>query len=115
MLDGTIISNNRTTPFRFPAASAGGAASSQTFTITNHGTAPLTLTGLVLPPGFALHSVFPDSIAAGVSAPLTIDLATDQAGEKFGSIQFATNDPDAPTFTFNVAGTVSGTASPGVR
>jgi murein DD-endopeptidase MepM/ murein hydrolase activator NlpD len=110
---GAPISDNRTTAVDFGSVGQGGTASSQTFVINNHGTAPLTLSGLLLPPGFALNGSFPTTVAAGASANLTIDLTTTTVGSKFGSLQFTTNDPDTPTFNFNISGTVSGSPPAG--
>jgi autotransporter-associated beta strand protein len=106
------ISDNRTTAWDFGTAALGSAAVSQTFTINNHGTAPLALSNLILPPGFALSGALPGSIAAGGTDTFTVNLTTDRAGAKFGAIQFTTNDPDTPTFRFNVSGAVTGAAPP---
>jgi murein DD-endopeptidase MepM/ murein hydrolase activator NlpD len=108
--NGSDISDNRTTAFDFGSAAQGGAAVSQIFTINNVGSAPLGLSGLALPPGFALHGSFPSSILPGSSSSFTIDLTTAVVGSKFGAIQFSTTDPDSPTFNFNVSGTVTGSS-----
>src|SRR4029079_9699150 len=109
----SAIITNRTTPWDFGSVAVGGAPPSQTFAITNFGTAPLNLSNLALPPGFALSGAFPTTLAAGATANLTINLTTNTPGYKFGAIQFKTNDPDRPTFNFNIAGTVTGAAPAG--
>jgi murein DD-endopeptidase MepM/ murein hydrolase activator NlpD len=108
--NGSDISDNRTTAVDFGSTAAGSAAVSQTFTVNNVGSAPLTLSGLTLPPGFALNGTFPSSVAAGGSSTFTVNLTSSAAGSKFGAIQFSTTDPDSPTFNFNVSGTVTGAA-----
>ena len=106
----TLISDSRTTAHAFGSAALAGAWISKTFTIENHGTNTLNLSNLALPPGFALKAAFANSVAVGASMPFTVDLDTSRAGEKFGAIQFTTDDPDAATFNFNVSGTVTGAA-----
>src|SRR5262249_43501640 len=56
---------------------------------------------------------FPSSIAAGSTASFTVQLASTVVGSQFGQITFQTNDPNAPTFGFNVSGTVTGTPPAG--
>jgi hypothetical protein len=55
----------------------------------------------------------PSTIAASGTANLTVNLTTSAVGFKFGAVQFTTNDPDTPTFNFNVSGTVTGSAPAG--
>jgi hypothetical protein len=81
--------------------------------VQNLGYAPLNLGNLMVPSGFSLVGPFPTSIAAGSSAQFTLQLDTGYAGAKFGQVRFDTNDPDAPTFNFNLKGTVTGSAPSG--
>src|SRR5262249_10216426 len=78
------------------------------FTIDNIGSTPLTTSGLSLPPGFTLTGSFPATVAAEASATFTLELSTAAGGPQFGQVTFQTNDPDAPTFGFNVSGVVTG-------
>ncbi|HEY1376237.1 MAG TPA: peptidoglycan DD-metalloendopeptidase family protein [Gemmataceae bacterium] len=109
---GGIVLDRRTTPYDFGTPAQGTAAPTQTFTVNNHGAATLTLSNPILPPGFSLVAL-PASIPAGGSAQLTLRMDTSVVGAKFGAVQFNTNDPDTPTFHFNVSGTVTGSAPAG--
>lgn len=111
--DGTVIIDNRTTPIDFGSVAVGAMSPTQDISIVNHGTSPLTLSDLRLPPGFALVSEFPSSIAPAASAALTIALDTAKPGAVFGAVQFATNDPDSPIFNFHISGTVTGSPAAG--
>jgi murein DD-endopeptidase MepM/ murein hydrolase activator NlpD len=114
VLDGsTIIDDHRTTADDFGAAALGDAAPSRTYTIQNTGTSELDLLNLSLPPGFSLNGTFPTAVAAGDTATFTVNLDTTRAGDKFGSIQFTTNDPESSTFNFHVSGTITGAAPAG--
>lgn len=104
----TYLLDERTTPLDFGTASLGGTPPQRTFSVRNHGYAPLTLGGLVLPPGFALVGAFPPSVAPGATATFTVRLDTARAGVKFGQLRFTTNDPDEGVFNFNLEGTVIG-------
>jgi hypothetical protein len=107
------ILDDRTTPIDFGSVARGGSGPELSFTIENIGSAPLTTSGLSLPPGFVLDGAFPASIPAGSAASFTIQLASGAVGPQFGQVTFQTNDPDAPTFGFNVSGAVTGTPPDG--
>jgi murein DD-endopeptidase MepM/ murein hydrolase activator NlpD len=108
---GVITLNHRTTPYDFGYSQANNP-SPITFNILNHGGANLTLSNLVLPPGFSLVGALPTNIAPGSSANLTLQLdANVYEGDKFGAVRVDTNDPLNGTFTFNVAGTAQGSVN----
>jgi murein DD-endopeptidase MepM/ murein hydrolase activator NlpD len=107
------IPDERTTPIDFGSVSQGGTGPQQTFTINNHGYAPLTTGNLVLPAGFSLVGSFPASVAAGASADFTVRMDTAAVGARFGALRFDTNDADEGTFNFLLKGTVSGTPPAG--
>jgi murein DD-endopeptidase MepM/ murein hydrolase activator NlpD len=106
-----ILLDERTTPVDFGSVAQGGTPPAQTFTIVNHGTADLTPTNLVLPPGFSLVGSLPATVAGGASATFTVQLDTTVIGAKFGALRFDTNDPLVGTYNFNLSGTVTGTAT----
>jgi murein DD-endopeptidase MepM/ murein hydrolase activator NlpD/Ca2+-binding RTX toxin-like protein len=108
----TYIVDGRTTPIDFGSIPTG-VTTSRTITVANHGSAPLTLSNLVLPPGFSLQGAFPSSVNAGASASFTVQLNSTVAGRKFGTLQFNTNDPEEGVFNFNFEGNVTGTAPAG--
>lgn len=109
----TYILDDRTTPIDFGTAAQIGSVPALAFTVQNIGSTPLTTSDLSLPPGFALVGSFPATIAAGASATFTIQLTASAVGPQFGQVTFQTNDPNAPTFGFNVSGTVNGTPPAG--
>ncbi len=111
----TDILDDRTTPIDFGTVGQAGSGPELSFTIENIGSVPLTTSGLSLPPGFALVGSFPASVAAGSTASFTVQLASSAVGPQFGQVTFQTNDPDAPTFGYNVSGAVTGTAPAGAR
>jgi murein DD-endopeptidase MepM/ murein hydrolase activator NlpD len=110
---GVIALDERTTPYDFGSAAQGATPPTLTFNLTNHGSAALTTSNLVLPPGVSLAGTFPSSVAAGGSAPFTVQLDTAVVGPKFGAIRFDTNDPLIGTYNFNLTGTVTGSAPVG--
>src|SRR5262249_38328439 len=70
--------------------------------------ATLTTSGLSLPTGFALVGSFPSTILSWASASFMVQLSSTAVGPQFGQVTFRTNDPNVPTFGFNVSGMVSG-------
>jgi hypothetical protein len=105
----TNVINHRTTPIDFGTSAT---AQSLDFTVQNIGSAALTLSALTLPPGFSLVGTFPSSEAAGTSATFTLRMDATPVGAKFGAVSFTTNDPNAPTYSFNIAGTITGGPDP---
>ena len=78
----------------------------KTFTISNTGTADLTLSNLSLPTGFSLVSGFTSPVAPGNSTTLVVRLTAAAAGNYSGSLSFNTNQVGANPFTFTLTGTV---------
>jgi murein DD-endopeptidase MepM/ murein hydrolase activator NlpD len=105
---GPIVPNGRTTPVDFGTVAPGSTPPQRTFTVSNLGSTALTLSNLVLPSGFTLVGSFPSSIAVGGSATFTIQMATSSSGTDAGILSFNTNDPSAPSYSFDVKGVVSG-------
>jgi archaellum component FlaG (FlaF/FlaG flagellin family) len=81
----------------------------KTFTISNTGSAALTLNPdlLVVPDGFSVVAPFATSVAAGASTTLVLELDATQAGSYSGDVSFADNDPNNDPFAFTVTGTVN--------
>jgi murein DD-endopeptidase MepM/ murein hydrolase activator NlpD len=105
---GTYVPNGRTTPLDFGTVAVGSPPPQRVFTISNPGSATLTLSNLVLPAGFSLVGSFPSSVPVGATATFTVQIATDTSGTDAGMLQFNSSDPNAPTYRFNIKGTVSG-------
>jgi murein DD-endopeptidase MepM/ murein hydrolase activator NlpD len=105
---GAIVGNGRVTPIDFGSASPGASAPSLLFTVNNIGSAPLSLSNLTLPAGFALVGSLPGPIAAGGSASFTVQLDTASSGLKTGILSIQTNDPHVPVYSFAVSGIITG-------
>lgn len=93
----------------FPSTSVG-APVTQVFTIDNLGTADLTLDSgaLLLPAGFSVESPFAETVVAGASTSLTIQLDAATEGTFSGQVSLTSNDSDENPFAFQVSGDVSG-------
>jgi hypothetical protein len=95
------------TPVSFAYGSVtDGQTKSQTFTLTNTGTASLTISQLsVSGTGYSLSGlVTPSTIAAGASATFSATFAPTTAGSLPGTITIASNAPSSPT-TVSLTGT----------
>ncbi|MCU0417471.1 MAG: glycosyl hydrolase family 8 [Cytophagaceae bacterium] len=106
-----VVSNNATPAISVGSAIVGSPASSFTgFTITNTGTANLTVTSITGSSGFVVSALSPASPIApnGVSS-FSVTATPAAVGANNGTITIATNDPSVPSFTLNV--TVTGTAA----
>lgn len=89
-----------------------GAQSSATFTISNHGSADLTISELTATGSFGLDVssqpgwAFDDlAIAPGGQQNVTVTFAPGQTGSYNGSVKIVTNDPDEPTTSILLTGT----------
>lgn len=83
-----------------------GVFATETFTISNSGTVPLTLSAPIFTGDFSLTGLFPSSIAAGGSATFDILMDTSTPGLKLGTISFANNDGNENPFNFSLTGNV---------
>jgi len=89
------------------AAALGTVATSKTFTVTNPGDAPLSISGVTLPAGVKLVQALPASIPAGGSANLIVALDTAALKAVSGSIAIASSASATP-FSIPVTGVVFG-------
>ncbi|MFL5807372.1 MAG: choice-of-anchor D domain-containing protein, partial [Roseiflexaceae bacterium] len=85
-----------------------GSPVTKTFTISNTGTANLTLTPPIsVPAGFSVPASFGTTTVAPNSATtFQVRLDASTVGIFSGTVQFTNNDADEGTFTFTVTGTV---------
>lgn len=109
----TYLLDDRVTPIDFGSAAAGGAAVNRTFTITNRGAVPLSVSLASIPVGFSLVGLFPSSLGANSSATFDLRMDTAVVGRKLGEVNILTNDADEAVYTFLVQGTVTGTPAAG--
>ena len=82
---------------------------SETFTVTNVGTAELSLIDpIVVPYGFSVTSDFgATTLAPGDSTTFTVQLDADTEGAYQGTLAFESNDADQPLFYFSLSGQVA--------
>jgi hypothetical protein len=116
VMDGTgYVIDGRTTPLDLGAVERAGGASVRVLTVRNHGTAPLTLTGVTLPAGFSTTESFPITVPGWGGFPpapgevaLTIQLDDQVVGSKTGRVTIHSDDADQGEYDFAVAGRVTG-------
>jgi uncharacterized repeat protein (TIGR03803 family) len=106
--DGSITTN-ATNNTALGSTLLGGSPLSQTYTITNSGTAPLTL-GTVAIGGtnagdFTVTHQPASSVAIGGSTTFTVQFAPTAAGTRAATVSFTENDPSQSSpFTFAIGG-----------
>jgi Ca2+-binding RTX toxin-like protein len=98
LADGTID---------FGSAAVGATGPTRTLTIRNDGGAPLTVSRIRLPAGFALAHAPGASLAPGESGALTIRMTTAALGNPSGYLTFRTNDRDESRLALMLTGRVT--------
>jgi|GEM_PF-7038921 len=91
-----------------------GTSHAKSITLTNTGSAVLTLEGLDTPTGYSVSN-FPDTLDVGDSTLVTIILEAHAVGSFADTLSFATNDPEQPTFALSLTGEVLGIAQLAVK
>ncbi|OQX27669.1 MAG: hypothetical protein BWK80_04165 [Desulfobacteraceae bacterium IS3] len=82
-----------------------GTPITKSFTITNTGTAALTLNLIhPIPNGFSQIGAFPNTVAAGGSGSFQLQFDAKTVGAFEGIIQFDTNDKDENPYNFTIKG-----------
>lgn len=86
-----------------------GTPVTKTFTVTNSGTANLTLSGLSAPSGFSIASNFGTGNvgASGGTTTFQITMLAAAPATPSGSLSFTNNDSDENPFNFTLSGTVN--------
>jgi peptidyl-prolyl cis-trans isomerase A (cyclophilin A) len=103
----TVITSAQAQAVALGAAALNAVATSKTFTITNPGDAPLSITGVTLPAGVKLVEAAPTSVPAGGSANLIVALDTAAVRAVSGSIAVSSSAAGSP-FLIPVTGVVFG-------
>jgi peptidyl-prolyl cis-trans isomerase A (cyclophilin A) len=103
----TAITSAQAQAVALGAAALNAVATSKTFTISNPGDVPLTITGVTLPAGVKLVEAAPTSVPAGGSANLVVALDTAAVRAVSGSIAIASSASATP-FSIPVSGVVFG-------
>ncbi|MBK8432678.1 MAG: choice-of-anchor D domain-containing protein [Chloroflexi bacterium] len=78
----------------------------KTFTISNTGTADLTLANLTVPTGFSIVSGLTSPVTPGNAIAIQVRLTGSAPGNYSGSLSFNTNDADENPYSFTVSGQV---------
>lgn len=102
----TDIQDGSPTVIDFGSALVGQTLS-RSFTVTNSGVAPLTLTPPTLPPGFSLAAPLPPALAAGASLTFTLNVDTTVANTYSGEFTLTNNDSDENPFNFVIQAAVT--------
>ncbi len=115
--NGFSIADGDTTPSTgdgtdFGSVTQGDTAIIRTFTVSNDGTALLTLGTVNVPTGFTRVEGLSPSLAPGATDTFTVRLDTATAGTKGGDISFANNDGDENPFNFAITGVVTVETAP---
>lgn len=91
----------------FGAVTTGSTPVTRTFTVSNLGTATLTLGPVSLPAGFVSGGdPLVSSLEPGKSDTFNVTLPASSQGTFSGQISIATNDPDENPFTLAISGSV---------
>ncbi|MCI4662830.1 MAG: Ig-like domain-containing protein [Neomegalonema sp.] len=117
-LDDTLILDGDVTPDTVDGTDFGAtglaAPSSRTFTISNDGTAPLSVTAINITgadaAAFTLVGFTPASVPVGGSLDVQIDFAPTVTGLHEASVEIVSNDADEASFDFAIQGTGDVTA-----
>ena len=107
---GTIVVNNRYTPFDFGTTTEGGTEPELSFFVENVGSNDLRINDVSVPQGFRVSQTLPDTIAPGATSELIVSLDSTFAGYFGGEIVIDSNDSDDPVHRFSIEGQVELTA-----
>jgi endo-1,4-beta-D-glucanase Y len=105
------LTHNATPAISVGSAVVGSAATTFTgFSISNTGSANLTVTSVTGSSGFTVSAITPSSpITPSGTSTFSVTATPAALGANIGTITITTNDPTRPTFIINV--TVTGTAA----
>jgi uncharacterized repeat protein (TIGR01451 family) len=103
------------TSLTFASQTVGTTSPSQAVTLTNSGSAPLTITGITVTGAdagdFAQTNTCPASLAAGANCTITVTFTPTLAGARTGAISIADNAAGSPQ-TVQLTGTGTGAVGP---
>jgi endo-1,4-beta-D-glucanase Y len=103
-----VVANANPTPVSLGSAPVASPAPAYTFTISNTGTAALSITGITATTGFEVTPITPaGTIAAGGDATFKVTGTPAAAGVNLGSVTIVSTDPVTGSYKVNVS--VTGT------
>lgn len=91
---------------------SAGTADSKSFSVSNSGSATLTVSNVTLPNGFTLGTAMPLNVPPGQSSTFVVTMNTTSSASYGGQMVIADNDSAHNTLTVNISGTVSGATAP---
>jgi FG-GAP-like repeat/Protein of unknown function (DUF1573)/FG-GAP repeat len=80
----------------FPSQWVGTTSAAQTFTLTNIGSAPLTISSIAINGDFAQTNACGTSVAAGASCTITVTFTPTAAGTRSAMVTITDNATDSP-------------------
>ncbi len=109
--NGVTIADGASTPSKGNSTDYGSVlvnspTVNETYTLTNTGTALLTLGAITLPAGFSTIIAPALSLGAGTSTTMVVGLNAGTVGTFAGNVSIANNDPYHNPYTFAVTGSV---------
>jgi hypothetical protein len=103
---GIAIASGDSTPSATDGTNFGtttvGTAVSETFTVTNNGTAALTTSGLTVPAGFTVTEPLDASIPTGGNDTFTVRFDATATTNTSGTVSFITNDTTVNMYSFAI-------------
>ena len=112
IMDGDITPGT-TDGTDFGSVVQGQSGPTRTFTVSNDGTAMLTLGSVTLPTGYSLIEGLDSSLTVGASDSFTVRLDSGTVGTRSGQITFTNNDSNENPFNFSITGVVNPVFEPG--
>ncbi len=100
-LNGTGVGFLSTTSLEFDAEPVGFTSPPQTVTLTNNGSATLTISSITVTGDFAQSNNCPASLAVGASCTISVTFTPTAAGDRSGSLPISTSEG---TVTVSLAG-----------
>ena len=107
---GEILLDERYSPVDFGTVAQKTIPPSNTFTVVNHGTDTLVLSGVVVPRGYLVTEGLGSALAPGTQETFTVSLNTSDAGYYGGQIRIFSTDVDESTYNISIEGTVTSQA-----
>ena len=104
----SFIPDGENLPRNFGLHEEGSAEPTKTFTVTNVGSEPITISTITVPAGYEIVTPLPSLVLApGESGDFVVKLKTDTIGTFTGDIEINSDDPDEDPYNWAVKGTIA--------
>lgn len=107
---GVVPDISVTTSLAFGSVTVG-ASKTKTLTISNMGTAALTISSITVSGSQFSRGTYPGTIAAGGSGTVAVTFSPTSTGSKSATLTITSNDPDEASVTVALSGTGTGAAA----